>query len=96
MATKTKKNNKKAVTVENAIDAATLVNTVALTTVETVVTKGFDVVEKMQAKTDSLLKKVFGFSAKKSDEMFDSLDASKEKAVKTLKKVTKRFSKKAA
>ena len=96
MATKTKKNNKKTVTVENAIDAATLVNTVALTTVETAVTKGFEVVENLQTKTESLLKKVFGFSAKQQDLMFDTLDASKEKATKTLKKVTKRFSKKAA
>lgn len=96
MATKTKKNTKKAITINTVIDAATLVNTAALSTVETVVIKGFDVVENMQTKTDSLLKKVFGFSAKKSDDVFDTLDASKEKAVKTIKKVTKRFSKKAA
>lgn len=96
MATKNNNTTGRFFTLENAIDTFSLVNTVALTSTEKVFTKGFDVVGKLQTKTDTLLKKGFKFSSKKHDEMFDVLDASKEKTVKALKKVSKKFNKKSA
>lgn len=96
MATNKKNNDKKYLTVENAIDAVTLVNTVALTTTEKVFDKGFEVAEKLQALTDKFLKKGLKFSAEQQDNLFDTLEDTKEKAVKTYNKVSKRFNKKAA
>lgn len=96
MATKTKNTASKFFTIENAIDTVSLVNTVALTSTEKAFTKGFDIVGEIQTKTEKLLKKGFKFSAKKHDEMFDMLDASKEKTVKTFNKVSKKFNKKSA
>jgi len=99
MATKkTKKNDtlNNWLSVENAIDTVELVNTVALKSTEKVFTKGFEVVEKMQKTSGKLIKKGFKFSAKQHDIAFDALDATKEKAVKTIKKVSKKFRKKSA
>lgn len=96
MATKNKNTASNFFTIENAIDTASLVNTLALTSTEKVFTKGFDVIGKMQTKTDKILKNGFKFSAKKHDEMFDGLEASKEKAVKVFKKISKKFDKKTA
>ncbi len=92
------KNNKakKYFTIENAVDTVSLVNTVALTSTEKVFDKGFEVVEKLQSLTDKLLKKGFKFSEKQQDVVFDTLEDTKEKAVKTFNKVSKRFGKKAA
>ncbi|RNC84143.1 MAG: hypothetical protein ED556_11835 [Winogradskyella sp.] len=96
MAKNKKNKDNKYFTLENAIDTVSLVNTVALTTTEKVFDKGFETVEKLQSLTDKLLKKGFKFSAKQHDVMFDALEDTKEKAVKTYKKVSKRFNKKAA
>ena len=94
---KNKKNKtNKYFTVENAVDTVSLVNTVALTSTEKVFDKGFEVVEKLQSLADKLLKKGFKFSAKQNDVVFDALEDTKEKAVKTYNKVSKRFNKKAA
>lgn len=90
MATKNKKATRKFFTLENAIDTVSLVNTVALSSTEKVFTKTFGVVEKWQSSTDKILKKGLKFSAKKQDAAFDLLESSKEKAVTTLKKVTKK------
>jgi len=88
--------NKKYLTVENAIDTALLVNTVAITTTEKVFDKGFEVAEKLQSLTEKYLKKGLKFSAEQQDVVFDALEDTKEKAVKTYNKVSKRFGKKAA
>ena len=96
MAKNKKNKTNKFFTVDNAIDAISLANTVALTSTEKAFDKGFEVVEKLQSLTDKFLKKGFKFSAKQHDAMFDTLDETKEKVVKTYNKVSKRFNKKAA
>ena len=96
MAKNDKKKTNKFFTVENAVDTVSFINTVALTSTEKAFDKGFDVVEKLQSFTDKVLKKGFKFSAKQHDAMFDALDDTKEKAVKTYNKVSKRLNKKAA
>lgn len=96
MATKNKKAANKFFTVENAIDTVTLVNTVALTTTETVFAKGFETIERWQSATDKYVKKGFKFSAKQHDVVFDALEDSKEKVAKMYTKVSKKFAKKSA
>ena len=83
-------------TVENAVDTVSLLNTAALTSTEKVFDRGFEVVEKLQSLTDKLLKKGFKFSEKQQDVVFDTLEDTKEKAVKTFNKVSKSFGKKVA
>jgi len=78
------------------INTVNLVNNKALSTTEKVFDKGFEVTEKLQSLTNKLLKKGFKFSAKQHDLVFDTLEDTKEKAIKTYKKVSKRFAKKAA
>ena len=96
MAKNKKNDNKKYFTLENAIDTALTVNTVALTTTEKIFDKGFEVAEKLQSLTEEYLKKGLKFSAKQQDVVFDTLEDTKEKALKTYTKVSKRFTKKAA
>ena len=94
MTTKTKNSVANYFTLENAKDAASLVNTVALSSTEKVFMKGFEVAEKLQATTDKLIKKGLKKSAKHQDFVFDTLEDSKVKALKLVKKATNIFNKK--
>ena len=90
MAKKNKKTIAQYFTIENAKDSISLVNTIALTTTENVFTKTFTVLGKWQKAADETLKNGLQFSAKKQDLIFDTLEVSKEKAVKRFQKFNKK------
>ncbi|WP_146106896.1 hypothetical protein [Polaribacter porphyrae] len=68
-------------------------NNKALKTTEKVVLTSIDKIEKVQNKTDELLKKGFNFSEKQQDKLFNSLENSKKMIWKNLNKGLDFFSK---
>ena len=94
MATQNRTSIKNIFTFENALDAVTLANRIALSTTEKGFTKGLSLIEKSQGFTSKTLKKGFQFSAKQQDVVFNTLETSKEKASQTFKKATSFFNKK--
>lgn len=81
------------VTVENVLNVVESVNDKALKATEKSALKGIKKVAEFQKDADKAIKKGLKLSAKKQDQMFDTLDASKVVALKNINKVTKFFSK---
>lgn len=74
-------------------EKALAINKKALKTTEKTVLNSFDKIEKVQNKTDELLKKGFKFSEKQQDKFFNSLENSKKMIWKNLNKTLDFFSK---
>ncbi|MCH3883560.1 hypothetical protein [Tenacibaculum aquimarinum] len=94
MITKNINKIKESLTLENVSDAFSMVNTFALSTTETVAVKGINKVSKLQNTLDKAIKNGLAFNAQKQEVIFDALDSGKVILVKSVSKVTKRFSKK--
>lgn len=73
-------------------EKALAINKKALKTTEKTVLNSFDKIEKVQNKTDELLKKGFKFSEKQQDKFFNSLENSKKMIWKNLNKTLDFFS----
>ena len=94
MATNNTRTIRNIFTFENALDSVTLVNRLALNATEKGFVKGFSLIEKGQGLTSKTLTKGFQFSAKQQDVVFNTLETSKGKVSKTIKKATTLFNKK--
>lgn len=93
MATKNTKSGNNMFNFENALDAFSLVNRIALNTTENGFVKGLTLVEKGQHYTNKTLKKGFNFSSAQQETFFNTLQAPKEKASKIINKVKSLYNK---